>query len=250
MKKSLIIPIIFACATFAGCSSTPETTTTPVPSVPQPTEPQQAPQPQPQAVLPADLQWKSYYLDRKKDDIKDLYDRAKKLVEEQRNVTGELNPWGFYFGSWVVIIFNAKKSELDEIVLDAPPPVNPAFLVDMNAGQVIAPGDWKSARPFIEALIAAYRRGFDKDKDRQKFLNYFASSASVIAFGDTDYLEEPDNYSNYPKSVTGPRFKYAPEKSELTYFLMSHGMVRAFTKCTLTITPAAIIYNSEQVGLE
>lgn len=217
-----------------------------VPSVPQPAEPQQIVQPK--VVLPSDLKWQRLYVNRKNPDVMNMYERARKLVEEQRGATGELNLWANYFGPWVIVVLEPPKADPELMALDAPPPVKPAFLVDMTTGKVVESGDWKTARPFIEAQIAAYRRGFDDAEDRQEFLNFFASSLSVIAFGDTDYLEDPGENSSYPNSITGPQLKYSPDKSEFTYFLMSHGMTLSFTECKLTITSSSIVFNSSLVG--
>ncbi|MBQ9395055.1 MAG: hypothetical protein IJU23_06000 [Proteobacteria bacterium] len=247
MKKSLLIPVILSSVMFMGCSSAPEKAPENAPvEQPQP-EPEPAPQPDPEpaVALPTEMQWRMQYSAQDNPDVMALYERARKLVEEQRGEHGKLNLWGSYFGPWFVVVFEPEPIDPEFVALDAPPPVPAAYLVDMAAGKVIDRGDWKTARPFIEAQIAAYRRGFKDDKARQEFLNFFAASVSVIAFGNTDYLE--DNGSSYPDPISAPRLKTNPETSELTYYQSSHGMTLFYTECKLTVTHAAIVFNSEIV---
>ena len=252
MKKSLLIPIlILSSLIYTGCFGTQEKTPENVPSAqPQPSEPEPTtPQTETEVVLPTDLEWRILYSDKDDANVMAMYELARKIIEKQRGITGELSLWGSYFGPWAIVILEPKPIDPEFVALDAPTPPKPTFLVDLAAKKLIDLGDWKSARPFIEAQLATYQRGFKDDNARQEFLNHFASSISVIAFGNTDYVED-NGHSNYPPPVSGPRLKTNPDVSELTYYLSSRGMTLFFTECKLTVSHASIIFNSEIVNPE
>lgn len=254
MKKCFLCALLLSALSLTGCHST-SGTTTPQPAqtpVEQPSQPEQKPANNADNTgLPAADTWHSYYRDRKKDDIKALFEKAQKLVKEQKNVSGEINVWSKYFGQWIIIeIEEDKNNDIPEVfVTDEPPRSNPVFLVDMAAEKVIDMGDWRTAKPFFDAQVDAIKKGFSDDGERRTFIAEMASAASVLGLGHTRYLDYPSEDVKYPSPVSGPVYKHSMKQFELIYYVASNGMAMFYTKCTLTITDTSIVYNSEIVNL-
>ncbi len=254
MKKCFLCALLLSALSLTGCHSTSGTTTAQPAQTPveQPSQPEQKPANNADnAALLADDAWHSYYRDRKKEDVKALFEKAQKLVKEQKNVSGEINVWSKYFGQWVIIEIEEDKNDdiPDVIALDAPLRSNPVFLVDMAAEKVIEMGDWRTAKPFFDAQVDAIKKGFSDDDERRIFIAEMASAASVLGLGHTRYLDYPSEGVKYPSPVSGPTYKHSMKQFELIYYVASTGMMMSYTRCTLTITDTSIIYNSEIVTL-
>ena len=250
MKAALLICFLAIAALLCGCNVSTETAATQTPGTQaseKPAQPQEnAPTaPENAKQLPPAPAWRTLYRDKKKDDIRGLFDRARELVEQQKGVKGEIDVWSAYFGPWFVIKIKPEPQNPDTAALDAPSPKMRAYLVDMNHEEVIETGDWRSAKPFFDALIDVFEKGFDNSDDKVSFIDRFASAASVVGLGHAEYVENPQDGVKYPSPVTGPKLASRMGKYELVYYVQEGGMTLSYTRCTLTVTHTNIIFNAE-----
>ncbi len=198
--------------------------------------------------LPPASGWRTLYRDEKKDNIRKLFERAKELVEQKTGIRGELDIWSSYFGSWIVVLIKPEACNPD-MILDAPSSVARAYLVDMAHEIVIEDGDWERSRPFFEAQMALFEKGFGSSNDKEDFIYQFARSVSVIAFGHTLCLEKPLDGVRYPKPVAGPVLKCRKDKTELVYYIRHDGMTLSYTRCTFTMDQSEISFKSSPVAV-
>ena len=238
---------LFLCGcneSFDTAAETPGVSGAEKPAQPSDNTPESAETPKP--LMPA-TRWRTLYRDKKKDDIREKFEHAKALVEQKTGIRGELDVWSSYFGSWVVVIIKPEASNPKDVALDAPSSAASAWLVDMAHEIVMEQGNWEAARPFFEAQMAIFDKGFGSSDDKEAFICQFAASVSVIAFGHTQCLEKPSDGVRYPKPVASPVLKHRKEQAELVYFMRYDGMMQTYTRCIFTMTKSEISFNSNPV---
>lgn len=253
MKAVLIVGILACMGLLSGCHTSPEVASEVNTQVP--TEPVAPPSEQPSESelvksLPPATEWRTLYRDKKKEKIQAYFERAMALLEQQKGVKGELDTWSKYFGPWVVLEIKPEPVSNDLIAMDTPTPKKRAYLVDMASSKVVEMGDWRAAKPFFDAQMEVIQKGFSSSDDEKTFWANLASSASVVGFGHTNYVDYAGDGVQYPKPVSGPKWKRGMGKTELTYYVNESAMAMAYTRCVLTITDTSIVFNSEMVQPE
>ena len=197
------------------------------------------------APLPAD---KFRFLYGEKDpEVLKRFDMARKIVEEKTKPTTKLNEWSKHFGDWFFIQFELEEIPRDMIPLDAPAHQPDVYLVNLANNELIEMGDWRAAKPLFDAILERFD-SLDDDDARQDLVKAMASAASVVAFRHGRYLEVISGQV-FPEGIGDPRLKRTMDGAELVYFIMSSGMERSFTQCTLRIKGKGITYESEIMQL-
>ncbi len=248
MKHALFVAASFSAFLLSGChssadSNTPVQPTDSVPAPPAQTAQSTAQTEQPQV-------WTLLYSDRQNNDVRARYERAASIVKKTHPTDRSLSDWSMAFGQWIIVLFDPAPTAPDMIVLDAPTPRKPAWLVDMASKTLIETSDWRAALPFFKAQINAFNLGFDSDEEKLSFIHKLASAASVVGFGHPDFIETPATENQYPAPVHGPILKHGMDTSTLTYFVASNGSYIAYTRCEMTITKTNIVFNSEIIQPE
>lgn len=248
--KAILLVVLLACmGLLSGCNASPDLAPEANAQQPAPSAPNNQPSELEKSLPPA-TEWRTLYRDNKKEKIQAYFARARELVKQQKGIDGELDTWSKYFGPWVIVELKPAPATDDLIVMDGPAPSKRAYLLDMARETVLETGDWKAAKPFFDAQLAVIKKGFSSRDDERNFWANLASSASVVGFGHTNYVDYEGQGVHYPKPVTGPKWKQSKAKTELTYFVNESAMAMSFKRCRLTITEADIVFVSESAQPE
>ena len=235
MKKVVIMGLISILMGLFGCSGSNEKgtvasgeTATNKPASPDKTEPASEVKAAPAVEYRLGEETEFHYL-LMKDENKDEYQRAAKVVEKELGVTGDLVEVSRRFGGWFLLEFEGAKQDPNVIVLDAPIPQRPAYLVDLVSEKVVAKGDFKAADALFKRLVEVI--GSADEYESESLTDNTACIVSAIAFGNATCVGRADS-----DQVTPPTVKKDGDVITIDYNIdVGGGESVEFEHCILTI---------------
>ena len=190
-----------------------------------------------------DNQIRSYFRERKDDEISPYYETARKIVEKEKNIQKDILVSSRRVNHFFVLGF-APDAQKKEFALDrnSRQPDN-VYVVDLSKEKVLAAGDFESAFELYKSIDLIHKASELSQDD----INVISKITSAIALNTWDIMDDFIVGQKFPGDVGPAHIDVNDSHVVLTFFINRTEMRMMFLRCKLTCSETECSFTSESV---
>ena len=190
-----------------------------------------------------DDQIHSFFRERKDENISPYYEKARKIVENEKNIQKDILVSSRRVNQFFFLGFSSD-ADSGEFALDAPTrKPNTVYVVDLYKEKIIAQGDFESAFELYKSLDLIHKsEGLSQDD-----INNISMITSAIAFNTWDIMDDFIVGQKFPGDVGPAHIDRDDDGIVLTFFINRTEMRMMFIRCKLKCNEHKCEFTSESV---
>lgn len=157
--------------------------------------------------------WKFYFQESDNTEIMARFELAHKIVLQTEHPKGKIGDASEYLNNWFILRYPKQKSNYPQAV-DKNKSDASVFIVDLDAGKVVARHDVQTIFPIYQQLL---QNIIDNPTKQERYIKRMATLTSIVAFGHERYDNPELDFGLHITDVAKLRYEITPTDNSVIY---------------------------------